>query len=156
MKSMYILRISNDFPSVDRLASSQQGAPGRRLLKAGQAHVEPGLVSEIGASADEDHVAARAFDVDVPAGIVAGDPFGFARGQSDLAVDRQRQLQRDSGTTEPEAGQPSRNGAPRCIAADAKRDLDAGSAQALDSLPRCPWVGILERDDNPLRLCSEQ
>ena len=65
MKSIHILRISKGFPAIDRLAASQQRAARRRVLKPGQPHVEPRLVGEVGAAADQDHVAVRALEMDV-------------------------------------------------------------------------------------------
>ena len=105
MKSVHILRRRQHFPALDRLAAGQQGAARRSVLEPGQADVEPRRVGEIGAAPDQDHVAVGALEMDVGAGILAGDPFRFARGQRDLAVDRQRQLERDARAAEREPGE---------------------------------------------------
>ncbi len=134
MKSAHILRISKDFPTVHRVAASQQRAPRRAPFQAWQAHVEPGLVGEIGAAADQDHVRMRALEVDVAARVLARDPFQFAGGQRDLAVDRQRELQRDSRPSELQAREPAGERPPGRLAAHAQLHVYPRRAKAADAL----------------------
>ena len=99
------LRAAKPGAAVDGRAGGEQGPARRAVLEARQAHVEPRLVRLVGAAADQDHVAAGAFEMGVGARFLAGDPFAFAGGQRDPAVDRHGELQRDIGTAEPDAGE---------------------------------------------------
>src|SRR5437763_17132386 len=119
MKPRDILRISQGCPAVDSVAASQQGPPGRPFLETGEPHIQPRLVGKIGAAADEYHVAVRALAMNVAAGILAGDPFRFARGQSDLAVDREGELERNPRPPELQPREPATERALRRIAGDA-------------------------------------
>src|SRR3982751_2091088 len=128
MKSMDILRICKGFPSLDGLAAGQQRASRGPLLEAWQADVELRPVGEIGAAPDQDHVAVRALLVDVTPSILAGDPFALAGRQRNLAVDRQRQLERDPRPPKHQPGEPAGERAFGGFASDAEADLDAGGA----------------------------
>ncbi len=93
MKSVHILRRFQHFPPVDRgHRPAEECAAGRTHLKTGETHVKAWRVGFVGAPSNEDHVGVCPFEVDVGTGILAGDPFRFARGKRDLAVDRQRQF----------------------------------------------------------------
>ena len=72
----------------------------------------------------------RALQMDVRARVLAGDPFALARRKRDLAVDRQRELERDARAAELAAGssQPASD-PPRRLAPDADLHLDACIAQ---------------------------
>src|SRR5436305_5744957 len=106
------------------------------ILETGQADVEPRLVGKIGAAPDQDHVAVRALLVDMAARVLATDPFRFARGKRDLAVDRERQLQGDSRPAELEPGEPAGERSLRLRPADAERHFDPRRPQTLDPLAR--------------------
>src|SRR5699024_4884365 len=136
--------------------AGQQRAPGRGLFKSWQPHVELRPVGEIGAAANEDHVAAGALEVDMAARVLASDPLRFAGRQRDLAVDRQRQLERDAWPASGAASEPAAYRLSGGFAADAERYLDAGTAQATNTLPRRPFIGILEGNDDALGLGREQ
>src|SRR5206468_12605464 len=131
---------------VDRLTAGEQSAPRRRMFEARKPNVEPRPVGEIGAAPDQDHVASRPLEMDMGARILAGDPLRFARWERDLAVDRQRELERDPRATERELTKPTSERAPRRFAADPERHFNPGAAQTPDALARGAWVGILERD----------
>src|SRR6185437_12038208 len=103
-----------------------------------------------------DHVAVRAFEMDVPPGILAGDPVRFARRQRDLPVNRQGKLERNAGTAEPESGQPARQRALRGFAAGTERHLDPRPPKTGDPLARSARVRILQRDDDARRPGLEQ
>src|SRR4051812_5960671 len=145
MKSLDLPRISKDFPAFDRFPASQQSAARRALLKTRKADVEARLVGEIGPAPDQDHVAVGALHMDMAPRILAGNPFALARGERDLAVDRQSELQRHARPAELEASQPAGERPPGLVAAESQLHLDTGSAQAADSLPRRARIGILQR-----------
>ena len=88
--------------------------------------------------------------------VLAGDPLRFARRQRDLAVDRQRELERDPRPAELEPGEPAGQRALRRLAPDAERHLDPGRAQPPDALAGGARIGILERDHDPRGLRCEQ
>ncbi len=107
MKSIDIPRIRKHFPAVDRLAASKDRAARRPVLQPWKAYIEPGRVGLIGTAPHQDHVGLRAFQMDVLSCVLARDPFALAGGQRNLAVNGERQLQRDSGAPEPLTGQPA-------------------------------------------------
>ena len=73
----------------------------------------------------------RAFQMTMCAGRFAGDPFAFAGGQSDLAVDRQRQLQGDARAAEREAGEVTGHRAAGGIGGGAARRFAAEGASVV-------------------------
>src|SRR5690349_19284092 len=94
--------------------------------------------------------------MNMAAGVLAGDPFRFARRQSDLAVDRQSQLERDARAAEPEAGQPAGQALFGGLAADPELDVDAGGAEFADALAVDARIRVLQRDDNARWLRRDQ
>src|SRR5689334_8392472 len=112
------------------------------IFQPRQADVEARLVGQVGAAPDQDHVRVGALEVNVAARVLARDPLRFARGQRDLAVDRERQLQRDSRTAELETGQPAGQGPPRFFAPDSELHLDSRIAKATDALARGARVWV--------------
>ena len=148
MEPEHILRRTQGFPAVDGVAAGQQGAARRAVLEPRQPDVEPRRVGEIGAEADQDHVGAGALEMDVGAGVLAGDPFRFARRKRDLAVDRQRQLERDARAAEAQAGQPAGERSRGGVGDEADLDLDPGGAEPRDALAVGPRIGVLAGDDD--------
>ncbi len=134
------------FPSFDRRTASQQGPPRRAFLKPRKPNVEPRLVGEIGAAPDEDHVRMRPLQMDMPPGIFASDPLRFARWKRDLAVDRQRELQSDPRSTQPEARQIAGERSRCRLLSSPELHLDTRPPEPLDPLARRARVRILERD----------
>src|SRR5258705_4645598 len=126
------------------------------LFEPRKTDVQLWRVGQIGASADQDHVAVRALEMDVGARVFAGDPFALARWQRNLAVDRQRELERDPRPSELKPRQPAGERALRRLPADPQRHVDSSGAQPPDALARGARVGILERDDDARRLGLEQ
>ena len=143
MKSIDILRISKGFPSLDRVATRKQRSPRRAFFEPRQANVESRPIRKKSAASNQDHVRMGTFQVDVPPRVLACDPFALARGQCDLPVDRQRKLQRDARTPQLQLRQPPSERLPPRLAADTKRHLDTGLAQASNAFAGGPWVGIL-------------
>ena len=80
----------------------------------------------------------RAFEMDVGARVLAGDPFRFARGQRDLAVDRQGQLERDARAAEREAGQIAGQRSARGVAR--RRPTSPRSRRLRSAAMPCPAV----------------
>src|SRR5437763_15252641 len=132
MKSIDIARILQGFPTIDGVAASKQSAPRRGMLKAREAHIEPRLIGEIGAAPDQDHIASRALEMNMGAGVLASDPLRFARWQRDLAVDRERALQRDPRAAEPQPREPPRERALPRLAPDAARHFNRRAPQPPD------------------------
>ena len=133
MKSAHLCRIPKDFPAVDGIAAGQQRAPRRTFLEPGKPHIQLRPVGEIGAVADEDHVAVRPFEMDVPPSVFACDPLALARRQRDLAVDRQSELQCDPGAPELELREPAGERALRRLAFHPQGDVDSSRAETPDS-----------------------
>ena len=97
-----------------------------------------------------------ALEMDVAARVLAGDPFRFARGKRDLAVDRQCELERDARAAGPHSREPAGERSLRGLAADTQLHLDPRGAQAFDALARRPWVRVLQRDHHPRRFRLDQ
>src|SRR5690348_17912019 len=88
--------------------------------------------------------------------VLAGNPLRFARGERDLAVDRQRELQRDSRTSKLEPGEPAGERAPRFIAPDAELHLDSRIAKATNALARRARVWVFQSDHHPVGLRGDE
>ncbi len=119
MKPVHIFRISQGFPSVDGFAAGQERSPGRPVLEPGKANVQPGGIGHVRAAPDQDHVRMGSLQMDVLARVLARDPFALPGGQGDLAVERQRKLEGNSRTSDPQPREPARQGVPRGLAANA-------------------------------------
>ena len=78
------------------------------------------------------------------AGVLAADPFALARGQRDLAVDRQSQLQGDARAAAADAAEKAGERLLRGLGADTDLDLDPRRFQRLDALAGGARVGILD------------
>ena len=94
----------------------------------------------------------RPFEMDVAASVFAGDPLRFARRQRDLAVDRKRQLERDSRPSQAEPSQIARERFGCGLRPSADLNLDSRVAEPGNSLPARAPIGIPESDDHAGRL----
>ena len=92
MKSIHILPEIAGFPSRRPLRRESAAPAAATVLQAPAAARRASAGRRDRCRADQDHVAMRAFEVDMGAGILAGDPFRSRPRQRDLAVDRQASL----------------------------------------------------------------
>jgi hypothetical protein len=83
--------------------------------------------------------------VDVGTRVLARDPLRLARRHCDLAVDRQRQLERDARPAQVQASQPTRHAVPRGVGTLAYRNGDSGLLQDAEAVTRRARVGVLQR-----------
>jgi hypothetical protein len=76
------------------VTAAEHDAARAARLQAGQADIEPRCVGAHRACADQDGIAARAFEMRVRARGIAGDPAAAAIGHRDAAVERGCELER--------------------------------------------------------------
>lgn len=119
------------------------------VLESLASHVERRIIDVERTPADDNHVAARPFEMGVSPRLSAGDPSAGTIVKCEAAIERQRQLERYQRlpmllTIEETGVDPDRFGGK-----NAGGDLDASGAQLFNTAACRALVGVGDRDDDP-------